>query len=119
MIERIVIRDVATHGYEGVTFDNLQLANFIYGGNNCDKTSLSRTLACTEPEKDYLNCEIHLTTKLTQTLEDGGQATVPNLKINILQNYSLAAAWKWHESEGISTADESMSKYAWKRSLMY
>lgn len=92
VIERIVIRDVATHGYEGVTFDNLQLANFIYGGNNCDKTSLSRTLACTEPEKDYLNCEIHLTTKLTQTLEDGGQATVPNLKINILQNYSLAAA---------------------------
>ncbi|MBQ3749707.1 MAG: hypothetical protein II865_00175 [Bacteroidales bacterium] len=58
MIERIVIRDVATHGYEGVTFDNLQLVNFIYGGNNCDKTSLSRTLACTEPEKEYHNCKI-------------------------------------------------------------
>ena len=68
MIERIVIRDVATYGSEGVAFDNLQLINSIYGGNGCGKTTLSRLLASTEPEKEYPHCEIHWTTKPIQTL---------------------------------------------------
>ena len=49
MIERIVIRDVATYGSEGVAFDDLQLVNFIYGGNGCGKTTLSRV--CLRPSQ--------------------------------------------------------------------
>ena len=49
MIESIVIRDVATYGSEGVAFDDLQLVNFIYGGNGCDKTTLSRV--CLRPSQ--------------------------------------------------------------------
>ena len=49
MIESIVVRDVATYAHEGVAFDNLQLVNFIYGGNGCGKTTLSRV--CLRPSQ--------------------------------------------------------------------
>ena len=45
MIKRIVIRNVATFGSEGVELDNLQRVNYIYGGNGVGKTTLSRVLA--------------------------------------------------------------------------
>lgn len=49
MIESIVVRDVATYAHEGVAFDNLQLINFIYGGNGYSKTTLSRV--CLRPSQ--------------------------------------------------------------------
>jgi len=45
MIRRITVRDVATYGHEGVTLDDLQRVNYIYGGNGSGKTTLSRLLA--------------------------------------------------------------------------
>ena len=44
MIKKITIRDVASYDKDGVVFDNLQKVNFIYGGNGCGKTTLSRAL---------------------------------------------------------------------------
>lgn len=45
MIIRIDIKDVASYDKDGVTFDNLQKVNFIYGGNGTGKTTISRYLA--------------------------------------------------------------------------
>ena len=42
MIKKITIRDVASYDHEGCTFEDLQKVNFIYGGNGCGKTTLSR-----------------------------------------------------------------------------
>ena len=42
MIRRITVRDVASYGSEGVTLENLQRVNFIYGSNGSGKTTLSR-----------------------------------------------------------------------------
>lgn len=89
MIDRIVIRDVATYGHEGVAFDNLQLANFIYGGNGCGKTTLSRVLASTEPEKEFPTCEIHWTTKPIQTLVYNKDFRDRNLSENIPGVFTL------------------------------
>lgn len=55
--------------HEGVTFDNLQRVNFIYGGNGCGKTTFSRVLACDDRKTLYPNREITWTTqKPVQTL---------------------------------------------------
>lgn len=45
MIKKITIRNVASYDAEGVTFEDLKKVNFIYGGNGCGKTTLSRLLA--------------------------------------------------------------------------
>ena len=64
MIKRIVIRDVASYDSEGVVLDNLQKVNFIYGGNGCGKTTLSRLLAGPEnwpeeiDESEFERCEV-------------------------------------------------------------
>lgn len=89
MIESIVVRDVATYAHEGVAFDNLQLINFIYGGNGCGKTTLSRLLASTEPEKEYPHCEIHWTTKPIQTLVYNKDFRDRNLSENIPGVFTL------------------------------
>ena len=45
MIIRIDIKDVASFDIDGVSFDNMQKVNFIYGGNGTGKTTISRYLA--------------------------------------------------------------------------
>ena len=41
MIIRIDIKDVASFDIDGVSFDNMQKVNFIYGGNGTGKTTRS------------------------------------------------------------------------------
>jgi len=44
MIKSIKIRNVATFNYEGVTIDNLQKVNVIYGSNGTGKSTISKVL---------------------------------------------------------------------------
>ena len=59
MIKKIIIKDVASYDHEGVTFENLQKVNFIYGGNGTGKTTISRYLKGpdTSPEVTSINDE--------------------------------------------------------------
>lgn len=58
MIKRIVIRNKATFDEQGVTMENLQKANFIYGGNACGKTTISNLLASKDLESEFPHCKI-------------------------------------------------------------
>lgn len=58
MIKKIIIKNTATFDSEGVTIDNLQKVNFIYGGNACGKTTISRVLSCQDLAKEFPNCEV-------------------------------------------------------------
>ena len=60
MISRITLRDVATFDHKGVTIGELQRVNFIYGGNGCGKTTISRLLTAGTRGK-YKNCEVEWT----------------------------------------------------------
>ena len=58
MIKKITIKDVATFDSNGVVLDNLQKVNFIYAGNACGKTTISRVLASENIEASYPHCEV-------------------------------------------------------------
>lgn len=58
MIKKIVIKDVATFNKEGISIDNLKKVNFIYGGNACGKTTISRVLSCRDIQHVYPQCEV-------------------------------------------------------------
>ena len=58
MIKKIVIKDVASFDNEGVTLDNLKRVNFIYGGNACGKTTISRVLSCKDIQQAYPQCNV-------------------------------------------------------------
>lgn len=51
MIKRILIRNVASYDVRGVEFTDLKKVNFIYGGNGCGKTTLSRLLGSSKRER--------------------------------------------------------------------
>lgn len=44
MIEQISIKNIATYDETGVSFENMKLINFIYGGNGSGKTTISNFL---------------------------------------------------------------------------
>lgn len=58
MIKKIVIRDIASFDNKGVTLENLKKVNFIYGGNACGKTTISRVISCKDIEHIYQHCEV-------------------------------------------------------------
>lgn len=58
MIKKIVIKDTATFDSTGVELDNLQKVNFIYGGNACGKTTISRVLSSDNLTASYPNCKV-------------------------------------------------------------
>ena len=58
MIKKIVIKDVASFDNEGVTFDELKRVNFIYGGNACGKTTISRVLSCNDIQHVFPHCDV-------------------------------------------------------------
>lgn len=58
MIKKIVIKDVASFDDTGVTLDNLKKVNFIYGGNGCGKTTISRVLSCRDIPQVYPQCSV-------------------------------------------------------------
>lgn len=53
-----MIKDVATFDSEGVTIDNLKKVNFVYGGNACGKTTISRVLSSTDLSHEYPQCRV-------------------------------------------------------------
>lgn len=58
MIKKIVIKNVASFDDEGVTLDDLKRVNFIYGGNACGKTTISRVLSCRDVPHVYPQCNV-------------------------------------------------------------
>lgn len=44
MIKQITIKNIATYNEIGVTFENMKLINFVYGGNGSGKTTISNYL---------------------------------------------------------------------------
>ena len=58
MIKRITVKNVATFDSEGVTIDNLQKVNFVYGGNACGKTTISKVLSCPDLSHEFPGCEV-------------------------------------------------------------
>ncbi len=58
MIKKIVIKNVASFDNEGVTLDDLKKVNFIYGGNACGKTTISRVLSCKDIQHDFPQCKV-------------------------------------------------------------
>lgn len=55
MITKIVLKDIATFDHEGITLEDLQKVNFVYGGNGCGKTTLSRVV---EHPELFPSCEV-------------------------------------------------------------
>lgn len=70
MIKKITIRDVASYDHEGCTFEDLQKVNFIYGGNGCGKTTLSRLLGSSDAAfyTYYAGCDLDWDTESVEVL---------------------------------------------------
>ena len=58
MIKKIVIKGEATYPKEGVTFEDLQKVNFIYGGNGTGKTTLSRVIGSANRKEVFPKCKV-------------------------------------------------------------
>jgi len=105
MISRITLRDVATFSSEGTTIKDLQRVNFIFGGNGCGKTTISRLLASVSggshtPEAGvegvtvagtgkYKNCEVEWTGIPVKVLVYNKDFRKKNLKENIPGVFTL------------------------------
>ena len=57
MINKIVIRNVATYDENGIAIENTEKINYIYGTNGCGKTTISNFLSNTE-EDQFSDCEV-------------------------------------------------------------
>lgn len=55
MIEKIILKDVATYNDEGATLENLKKINFIYGNNGAGKTTISEIV---RNESSFPNCSL-------------------------------------------------------------
>jgi len=55
MIERIIIKNVASYDAKGIQISDLKKVNFIYGTNGCGKTTLSNFLHDTSDSK-FVSC---------------------------------------------------------------
>ncbi|MCM1256384.1 MAG: AAA family ATPase [Roseburia sp.] len=56
MIKRIKVRNAATYDDVGVTIENIETINYIYGANGCGKTTISNFLDNME-ENQFTDCE--------------------------------------------------------------
>jgi len=57
LINKIVIRNVATYDENGIAIENTEKINYIYGTNGCGKTTISNFLSNTE-EDQFSDCEV-------------------------------------------------------------
>lgn len=57
MIDKILIKKVATFSDEGITISDLKKINFIYGSNGCGKTTISNFLH-NSSSSNFSNCSI-------------------------------------------------------------
>lgn len=57
MIDKIKIKNVATYDEDGITIENIEKINYIYGANGCGKTTISRLLS-NPAEDEFSECEI-------------------------------------------------------------
>ena len=89
MIRRITVRDVASYGSKGVTLENLQRVNFIYGSNGSGKTTLSRLLASGKPQGAFKNCEVEWTDMPLKVLAYNRDFRERNLSENIPGVFTL------------------------------
>ena len=104
MIRRVTLRDVATFSSEGATLNDLQRVNFVYGGNGCGKTTISRLLATVSGQKiqdssdnsytvrgtgKYRNCEVEWTGRPVKVLVYNKDFREKNLKENIPGVFTL------------------------------
>lgn len=101
MIKRVTLRDVATFSSEGATLNDLQRVNFVFGGNGCGKTTISRLLEEVNRLKiidngfvvkgtgKYRNCEVEWTGRPVKVLVYNKDFREKNLKENIPGVFTL------------------------------
>ena len=92
MIKKIVIRDTATFDATGGELDNLQKVNFIYGGNACGKTTISRVLSSENLVASYPRCEVEWDAQPLQVLTYNKDFRERNFLENIPGVFTLGEA---------------------------
>ena len=112
MIKRIVIKDIATFDSEGITIDDLQKVNFIYGGNACGKTTISRVLSCQDLAKYYPHCVVEWDGEPLQVITYNKDFRDRNLLEQIPGVFTLgqASVDAVEEIESLSVKRESFSR---------
>ena len=105
MIKRIVIKDTATFDSTGVELDNLQKVNFVYGGNACGKTTISRVLSSDNLVALYPSCKVEWEGQPLQVLTYNKDFRERNFLENIPGVFTLgeASVDAIKEIEGLAT----------------
>lgn len=65
MINKISVKNVAAYDDNGITIDNLEKINYIYGANGCGKTTISNLLSNPYDEK-FKDCSIEWCNNITK-----------------------------------------------------
>lgn len=125
MIKKITIKDVATFDSNGVVLDNLQKVNFIYAGNACGKTTISRVLASENIEASYPHCEVQWDGQPLQVLaynsdfrarnfleneQFPGVFTLGEASIEIVKELDKLTAERTFHDQIIKQADKNIEK---------